>query len=73
MGKLYRYISKLLGLTAGVTLLTGLVFASAEATPADVKCMTGASIAAAIAALPLGPATLTISGICTEDFEIGRR
>ena len=72
MGKLYRYISKLLGLTAGVTLLTGLVFASAEATPADVKCKPGDSIAAAIAALPLGPATLTISGICTEEFEITR-
>ncbi len=74
MERFYGTLSKLMGMTVGITLLTGLVFASAEATPpesADVQCPQD-SVADAIADLPLGPATLTISGTCKEEFEITR-
>lgn len=59
---------------AAVSLVIGLGFLTqtVEAAPADVKCNAGETITGAIAALPPGPATLTIKGTCTENPIITR-
>jgi hypothetical protein len=49
----------------------GLLYGSPKAAPPDVNCNTGI-IADAIAALPPGPAALTVPGTCVEDLLILR-